>query len=190
MSYFETNVDDILYLGNYHPYWINKELGKKNPFFDKWSGYILDLKEQKESAISFFLKQLDSRIDRSVCIAVVPSHDPEKVTVSGIHQLAQRLVAQGRFDATSCLRRSKKIPKLSYGGERSISVHLQSIVVVNTPLIKGKIVWLLDDISTSGNSLKACRYLLSQAGAKQVKSVALGKTIRVIEDELTEEGYN
>ncbi len=190
MSSFQTNADDILYLGNYHPYWINKDLRQKNPLVDSWSRYILDLKEQKESAIRFFFNQLDSQIDRRACIAVVPSHDPEKATISGIHQLAQRLAIQGRVDATSCLKRSKKISKLSHGGERSISVHLQSIEVVNAYLFKGKIVWLLDDISTSGNSLKACRYLLSQAGAKQVKSVALGKTIRVIEDELTEEGYN
>lgn len=40
-------IDDIIVYSNYHKYWQNKELRIKNPYFDVFSGRILDLKEGK-----------------------------------------------------------------------------------------------------------------------------------------------
>ncbi len=76
----------------------------------------------------------------------------------------------------ACLVRHKSIAKKATGGDRSIEVDLNSIRVEDADCIKGKRVLLLDDVTTSGNSLLACRRLLLQAGAADVKMVALGRT--------------
>ena len=40
------------------------------------------------------------------------------------------------------------------------------------------IVLLMDDITTSGNSLYACKNILIESGADTVEMFALGKTVR------------
>jgi len=169
--------EHIIPLGDYHPYWISKRDKEKNPDFDSWSAYILEMKRDSKDAIQFFYNKLEPILGVGFAISVVPSHDPRK-TLSGLRSLAQRVAANGRIDATSCLVRHTKIPKLSYGGDRSIDLHIQSIRVINHDLIRDREVLLLDDVSTTGNSLKACRKLLLESGAKEVQCMALGITVR------------
>jgi predicted amidophosphoribosyltransferase len=186
MTFTPNDYQGIFYLGKYHPY-REKDTGNKNPYFDNWSGYILDLKQKKESAIQLFFKELNPMIESGIAIAVVPSHDPDSTLQSGIYKLAQELANNNRIDATHCLKRHTKIRKLSHGGDRNIGIHLQSIRVENNYLIQKQAVCLLDDISTTGNSLEACRQLLLQAGAKMVKCIALGKTVRFLQEDESEE---
>jgi predicted amidophosphoribosyltransferase len=168
------NFDQILCLNDYHPYRIE---GKRNPHFDDWSSKILDLKNMKMSAIEYFHKILDPRLDAEFSIAIVPSSNSETLD-SGIRKLAVKLAANSRTDATSCLVRYKSIDKLATGGNRNREVHLTSIRVQQNYLIQGQEVLLLDDVSTSGNSLLACKALLTNAGAKRVQCLALGGTVK------------
>jgi predicted amidophosphoribosyltransferase len=165
--------DELVYCGEYQPY---RKHGEKNPNFNAYSGMVLDLKANDAAAVESFRKYLENLIAPDVPIAIVPSHDPAKTT-SGLRSVAAKLAASDRIDATACLVRTKKIEKLARGGDRSIAVHQKSIKVVNKELIKGKDVLLLDDVTTTGNSLEACRQLLLQAGAKRVQKLALGKTV-------------
>ena len=43
--------------------------------------------------------------------------------------------------------------------------------------ISGEIVLLMDDITTTGNSLYACKKILMDRGAETVEMFALGKTV-------------
>ncbi len=43
--------------------------------------------------------------------------------------------------------------------------------------IKGDIVLLMDDVTTTGNSLYACKQILLERGADSVEMFALGKAI-------------
>ena len=169
--------DMILSLGDYHPFWKNKSLYIPNPEFDDYSRRIMDIKENDNDAIGFFYGLINDIICKNVVICVVPSHDPEKVD-SGIRTLAKMLAENGRVDGTDCLVRYKKIDKLSDGGKRSIQIHINSIKVQSTNLIKGKEILLIDDVTTTGNSLIACKRILMDNGAKKVKCLALGKTVR------------
>lgn len=169
----------ILSLGDYHPFWKNKGLGIPNPTF-KYDGYserILDIKRNMEDAVYFFYDQLDKIICKKVVICVVPSHDPNKKN-SGIRTLAKMLAENGRVDATDCLVRYKRIEKLSDGGKRPIQVHTKSIKAQDIHLIKGKEILLLDDVTTTGNSLTACKRMLIDNGANKVKCLALAKTVK------------
>jgi predicted amidophosphoribosyltransferase len=129
----------------------------------------------KTQALRRLFQQLDPLLSPDIAIAVVPSHD-RAAGLSGIHELAQTLARQSRIDATACLVRFRKIPKLATGGSRSVARHMSSIRVEHAEIIQGREVLLLDDVTTSGNSLVACRLLLLEAGAARVKYMALGRT--------------
>lgn len=168
---------EVVSLGTYHPYWLDKWAREKNPAFDQRSARILDLKEAKEAAADFFFNELDPILGTGFALCVVPSHDPEN-QATGISMLARRLAraSKGRTDAVECLRRVQKIEKLARGGDRDERVHMETIRVFRRRLIEGRQVLLLDDVTTTGNSLLACRQLLLESGATEVQPVALGKT--------------
>ena len=77
------------------------------------------------------------------------------------------------------MRRNSIIPKLAYGGDRNIEIHYKSITTLDDVDISGEIVLIMDDVTTTGNSLKACRDILINRGADVVEMLALGRTVRL-----------
>jgi predicted amidophosphoribosyltransferase len=173
--HFEQN--GVASAGEYKPWFWHKQAGGDRSNYPSHSGKILDLKDGSDHAIAHFLKELDGLISPGVAIAVVPSHDPAK-TNSGIRRLAQALAgSKGRKDASHCLVRHTKIVKLAGGGDRSIDTHLGSIRIEDPVTPSFENVILLDDVSTSGNSLLACQKILLDNDAARVQCLALGRTI-------------
>lgn len=167
---------DIVVYSNYHKYWLDRERKIKNPLFDVYSGKILDLKEGKMSAVQYFYQLLDPEIRSGVTICVVPSSNAE-VKESGIGKLGEMLAGNGRKNKVYFLRRNKSIDILATGGNRSMETHMQSISTVLDMDIENDIVLLMDDVTTTGNSLYACKEILLQNGAREVEMFALGKAI-------------
>lgn len=66
---------------------------------------------------------------------------------------------------------------MAHGGDRSKYLHLQSIEVVDDIDMSQDIILLMDDVTTTGNSLYACKEILLNHGAKNVEMFALGKAI-------------
>lgn len=175
--------DNLYTLGKYYPV--------TDPQFkeDDFSRRLLAIKYRHDSdpdprpwkqrnmtqALRWLFQRLDPLLSPNIAIAVVPSHDPA-AGISGIQQLAQALAKQNRIDATACLVRIKKIPKLATGGSRSVARQMSSIQLAHGELIQRREVLLLDDVTTTGNSLIACQALLLRAGAARVKYMALGRT--------------
>lgn len=162
------------FLAEYYRYKIN---GEKNPKWNAFCGFVLDLKDKKASGLLYFFKRVNPLIAKDVVICTVPSSDPEK-TQTGIRLLALQLCSAGRLDGTGCLVRTRKVEKASHGGPRSVGLHLDTIRVSNEHIIKDAEVLLLDDVTTTGASIFACQRLLLDAGAGIVKSFALAKTGR------------
>ncbi len=174
-SGYEHLAGHLVHLDKYHPWHRGT-----NPKWNTFSGQILDLKDatatsRRNSAATHFASRLEKMLKTNIVIAVVPSHDPKKRN-PGIRQVARLLAAKGRQDATSCLVRFEKVEKLASGGDRSEKTHLDSIRVDKEHLIREKEVVVLDDVTTSGNSLSACAKLLKRAGAKSVQQIAIGIT--------------
>lgn len=161
---------EVHHLGHYFPY-----KGGSNPKFDSFSGKILDLKQSKPGAINYFYEEINELLKEGIVIATVPSSDPAK-TESGIVLLGRKLAGNNRYDGTSCLVRHTQIKKLADGGHRGPEVHLNSIRVENIELIRNRTVLLLDDISSTHNSLITCKGLLLEAGAEKVTCYAVGQT--------------
>lgn len=170
------NTGNIVVYSNYHKYWLDKERKIKNPLFDVFSGKILDLKEGKDSAIRYFYHLLNEEICHGVTICVVPSSNAEN-KISGMCKLGEMLAQNGRLNKVYYLNRSVSINKLAEGGRRDKEVHMHSISTVQDMNIKGDIVLLMDDVTTTGNSLYACKEILLEHAAGKVEMFALGKAI-------------
>lgn len=168
---------EILHCGYYHRY--RNPDGSVNPGFytDKISGYILDVKEKKARGMSYFYEQLRNEICKGVSICVVPSHIAGNTNDSGLANIARWLAQEGRVDRVDYLLRTKTVSKLATGGSREISVHLNSISVNPNMQIDGEVILLVDDVTTSGNSLRACQRILLENGATRVGLLALGQSI-------------
>lgn len=160
---------------HYYPY--RNADGTVNPDFDENSGRILDLKEGKEIGLNYFYNWIRTYIKEDVTICTVPSSNSDNSN-SGIRQLGQRLAKDNRVDATHCLNRHTSVRKAAHGGPRNLEVHFDSINVLDTNLILNNKILLLDDITTSGSSLRACQSILLKAGASNVFMLVLGSTKR------------
>lgn len=167
----------IYYLGIYHPYRRN---GVRNPEFDEYGGHIMDLKEDKIEGKKFFASKLnDSLLDNTnLAILCVPSHEAYKI---GANNEIVNVVCKhrGMTDASLCLVRHTTVEKLATGGRRDVEVHLNSIRLENPNILENRDILIVDDITTSGNSLKACEIIVRQ-NVRTVKSITClvyGKTI-------------
>ncbi len=165
----------VVLCGFYHRYWNPDKT--RNQAFDMFSGRILDVKEKKERGISYFYQQLDEEICKDVTICVVPSHTEGCKNDSGIAELARRLAQNGRIDKIDYLVRTKTIDKLAYGGSRDIRVQLDSLDVNPDMTVEGDVILIVDDVTTSGASLEACKEILLKHGARRVAMLALGQSV-------------
>jgi len=183
----KNNSNDTLHyhIGKYYKYWIyNDGVKTKNPNFDKaeennLSSQILDLKEIRPGSVDFFFEKVRSVLQGSFTVCTVPPSSPGRTT-SGIKLVAKKLATSNPniTDGTECLIRTIKIPKLAHGGNRSSTQHIKSIELKDEHLIKNKVVVLLDDVMTTGNSMKACRIILIGGGASTVACLAMAQTIK------------
>ena len=145
---------------------------------DAQSKMILALKNSQQYAIEYYSKRLNELLSKDAfVICVVPPSKASNSPDSGIHSVARNLCKSGlRLDGTKVLLRRVSISKKSFGGSRDLSVDLNSVVVSDPGLIKGRRVLLLDDVTTTGNSLKACKHLLELHTPIEVLTFALAKT--------------
>ncbi len=161
----------ITYIGLYHPW-----RGGTNPDFDAFSANILELK--RCGLVDHFADMLCRYVDASTLdvVCIVPSHCASG-DGNGIRRVASLLSQKLDLrDACHCLHRHTTINKLANGGCRSVNVHLRSIMVRDAAAIRNQRVLLLDDVTTTGNSLHACRDLLLASGAATVVCFALAQT--------------
>lgn len=127
-------------------------------------------------AVKYFYNLLDAEICDGVTICVVPSSDANKKE-TGISLLGEMLANNNRINKVYYLQRVDSINKLAHGGNRDISIHMKTIGTIQEMDVTGDIILLMDDVTTTGNSLYACREILLQHGAECVEMFALGKAI-------------
>ena len=137
--------------------------------------------QEYQRALKNFAGRVGEFLKPGIAIVIVPSSNPERGNNSGIGRLAQLLAQSGRHDGTRCLLRLEAVaPKhrAGAGGRRSLADDLRTIGTTSLESIRGKPVLLLDDVVTSGDSLRACAEILAGAGVEPVQCVALTRTAR------------
>lgn len=180
----ETIRRTIYRLHTYHKYWLAP--GVRNPKVDRLSRLILDLKDENcpnhTNAVQYFGKRLSQKLvrlvdhDEEIYGAIVPSHEAGKCS-KGLRAVMRHVRQLYNIkNSRNPLVRHTTVEKLSYGGDRDKEVHLNSIRIAGKFIPSGAKVLLLDDITTTNNSLNACAELLYDSGARLVMKVALAKT--------------
>jgi len=95
---------------------------------------------------------------------------------SGLYDIAKKISIPPIIDGTRVLKRIHELQPKHLHGPRDYQKEIASLQVMNPDLIKNRIVLLLDDVTTTGISLRAGRDILLKADAKDVVLLALGKT--------------
>lgn len=167
---------NIHFLSLYHPY-----RNGQNAAFDHVSGMLLSFKKGEAKAVSFWLSRVEQKISEVINqqpfhIATVPSSTKGKHH-PGFSLLVPKLSNSFTVlnEKGNLIKRAESIDKLATGGNRAIELHVSSLTVPN-PTKEYKPVVLLDDVTTTGNSMKAAISKLERAGYTVVLAIALGKT--------------
>lgn len=142
---------------------------------DKYMVMLRALHEGCESAVWYFFSQLDKKLPAGAAVALVPGHDPA-LKNCGLDELGRALGGtRGRVDATSIVVRTTAVPRLAVSSPRGLNTHLSSVAICRPEIIRGRRVVLLDDIAYTGNSIRAARRILEEAGAQSVQCIVLGR---------------
>ena len=134
-----------------------------------------------EWLVKYLKSVLEKAGDSSLVVSVAPGHSKDSQT-SFLCEILGNVLGKPGFEGvvngSSYLRRTKDVQKSTDGGIRSIYIHLNSIEVTAPAVVKEKIVCVVDDVWTTGSTLRACAIKMKEAGAKDTKMVAVGKTVQ------------
>jgi hypothetical protein len=166
----------IFYLQEYHPYYKGK-----NPLFDRDSARILDFKAANQDAVNYYKNKLIGILGNNFVIATIPSHDSavaRQATTLLVEEL--RNVNPSIIDGTSCITRHTTIPKLALSsGFREPDVLRSSLILQNHQILDEQDVLVLDDVTTSGNSLfVGAEFVRNKANPKSILMLALGRAVQ------------
>ncbi len=131
------------------------------------------MQRQIEEFATSIISLLNPNPELVVCVLPKSSRNREP---GGIRQVAEKMCERNFTDGTKVIERIKDRPPYHFGGNRDYKREVASLGITNTDVIRGKIILLLDDVSTTGNSFAAAKMLLLSHGAKQIIPFALGKT--------------
>jgi hypothetical protein len=176
-------------LAAYHPLTVRSNGGRvRNPKFDNHSQQILNLKDASKPgyfvpALKYYAAQLLHFFENEIQFAraeivIVPSSKKGNIN-PGLDRIAEALCKRDKrlSYAPNSLFRTKTIDKLAKGGDRSLDVHLKSMdykAFDPSPATK----FVLDDVTTSGNSLNAAITVIQQyVDGVTFIPVVLGKTV-------------
>ncbi|MCQ8231108.1 phosphoribosyltransferase [Pectobacterium carotovorum] len=178
--------------GTYHPY---RHRGEKNPKAgDQLSRAMMDLKDEAnqnhKKAIQIFAELIIKELDEFLIgpleknkkfvsvpfeVTVVPSHKADHVSPA-LKSIAQKICIQySNGKVVQSLQRKTTVASAhKEGGDRSVANHMATIEVVTEVL--GKVVLVIDDVTTTGGSMAACINMLKSGGADTVLPLALLET--------------
>lgn len=125
------------------------------------------------SKIALFFSKLKGNWN----ICYVPGHDPLKNTHGSIPQIVQDAhLPYDKVNAYDIIRRKYYVEPKHNSSNRNIQYFndMQSLYLAFSP--KGRNWVIIDDITTSGSTMIACRNLLLDNGADHVVCLALAKT--------------
>ena len=114
-----------------------------------------------------------------IVIAVAPGHEANPNPSGFMHDTAKILAASLNLeDGNQQLIRTKTIQKQATSdGVRSMETHDGTMDTKDKPNNEGKVVIILDDFWTSGNTLNSCKKVMATTNPKAVKLFVLGKTV-------------
>lgn len=172
----EGDYDKIMGLGYYIPkyHWVL--------YPNSFSLKILDVKFKKNSSYEFFLRIFDKILTyQEFTICTVPPSQASITNQNGIAELGRRIlqIRNNAFDGINTLTRKETTDPSHKCNNRSLEKHLSTIELNDPTIIKGQKILLLDDVKTTGNTLNACKKMLTTY-SKEIQCLVLGITYNSI----------
>ena len=142
-----------------------------------------------EARVKGWLKQYIKKhlSDEAIVLAIAPGHKADDNS-SFMYDLVKEFITENPKldieDGCDLLVRYKTIEKQATSkGIRTESTHRESICIDSDDedvslLNKGKVVIVLDDVWTSGCTLRVCEEKVRTTGPKDVHLLAIGKTVQ------------
>ena len=147
---------------------------------DENGDLVLGLKDETESSFLEALKRFDEVIEQNIAIAVMPSSKENQW--GGIGKVAKVLSQRkDRIDCSELFYRFEKIEKqrlILLARNRVPETHWNSIRLNKKYLFPKKKYYILDDVTTTGVSLKSVKTMLKLAGIDEVRVMAFGNTLK------------
>ncbi len=183
----DSEPENIITLGKYYP-----KYDRQYKDMDMFSSMVLDIKKDEreldpqsgeyyyyKKAINYFTMQLRSILSETeeFVICVIPTHAKGRAP-SGIRTIAKRLCSPPIIDGTDVLSRALEIPKKAISGSRDLQKEIESLIMSDENIIRDRQVLLMDDITTTGTSLKAGKYRMERVGATIIAMLALAETAK------------
>lgn len=185
LNEIDTEGNIIYYLFDYYKKWWVDNYPNNQFYKDNFFAFIAVKKRnynQYSRTISFpaalcnFFKLLSG--DWVICTA--PGHEKTNNSSNGVSDIINMVYLKSNFNLRNTLiQRTYTVDKkatANSGRNNNYIVDMQSLSIESGYDVKGKSIIVVDDITTSGSTLIACKNLLMNAGAKRVVLVALGKT--------------
>ena len=144
---------------------------------------ILDLKNNHPSGVEYYARKMQAALGtdvRGAKLVAMPSHNAGSAPVAReLRKMFQKL--DGAVDLSECLVRHTAIdPQHKMKGiQRTAKRHLESMRAEKVDRLRDLDILLVDDVVTSGSTMKAGWTILKQAGARSVTCLALGMTSRI-----------
>ena len=183
----DTEEDLSFHYMDYHPYKKGKNPNHYPGSDSQTLAYLKDsdgwstpAKRDLLKRIGDWLKEVLDNLD--FVVAIVPGHSPQSPP-NFLHPIIGNFIRGNVKDGRDLLIRTREVPKAAHGGPRSQSLHEETIQVTDPSRVKDKVVYIIDDIWTTGSTLRACASLMLRAGASDVKLLAVGKTVSMQHDE-------
>lgn len=174
---FQKTDNNIYFLYFYYP----------KRFIEEHKGISEDIIKFIVNKFTFILKQellksVNNNITKfkNTCLVVMPSHSQNNWSNS-LLKMSNTLCNDLQLENYSfLLQRFKEHDKLAFGGDRNIKSHLSTIRINlnHNYNINNKSIIILDDVTTTGNSLLAAQEILKQYDIKKIYLLALSKTIK------------
>ena len=80
-----------------------------------------------------------------------------------------------KVDCTSVVRHKRTKPQVQFSGHARISNVKGAFSVKHPEKLKGKRIVLIDDVMTTGSTLKECALAMKKAGAKSVDTLTIAR---------------
>ena len=176
----------MVYLSDYEPY-----RGGSNPRFNSVSQRLLDLKRGDPDAIDYYAALLNRKMQEMArgiegvdlypsVLVTMPSHQEDAPEEESPIDQVCALVADSNEHIQNgghCLYRTETVERQAGGKRRSLKNHYESLGLRDVDTLRSQVVILLDDVVTTGRSMRAAYYRLKQAKVREVICVALAGTV-------------
>ena len=181
----DTDGNIIYYMFDYYKKWW-KENYPDNQFYEENFFTFMSIKKRdydpKSRPINFptSLCKFFGLLSGNWIICTAPGHEKTVNDSNGVSDIINMVHLKPNFILRNTLiQRAYSVDKKATstsGRNNNYQVDMKSLQIESGVGVKGKNIIVIDDITTSGSTLIACRNLLMNAGANKVVLLAFGKT--------------